>query len=203
MSHVVHQVRRSVRIRSIVAALLASIAIVSACGGGPVASFDPTGACTVDGRAPGGYPELEALVPTTYEGRGPDRLDSGRNCSPENLGVLADAGIDEVRFAGGLWDFGADRGATLAVFSADGLTAEMLGRFYEASATASNRTRVVTRSEPTIAGRKGFRIDTETGPRRQSVVVWRSTVEGRVNVVISSNIPEPKIEAAIAAFADR
>jgi hypothetical protein len=189
--------------RSIIAAFVVLTFIVSACTAGSAPSFDPTGACSADGRAPGAYPELEGLVPTSYEERGPNRLDSGRNCTPENLGSLATAGIDEVRFAGGLWDFGADRGATLAVFTADGLTAEALGGFYDASATGSNRTRVVARSNPTIVGRRGFRLDTETGERLQSVVAWPSAVEGRINAVVSSNIPDPKILAAIAAFGDR
>ena len=57
--------------------------------------------------------ELEALIPSTFEGRGPETLDSGRNCTAENLGVLADAGITEVRYAGGAWDFGGNRAAAL------------------------------------------------------------------------------------------
>jgi hypothetical protein len=203
MSNPSHPAPVRIRSRSIPAVLAALAFILSACTGGVAASFDPSGTCTSDGRAPGAYPELEALVPTDYEGRGPDRLDSGRNCTAANLGSLAEAGIDEVRFAGGLWDFGADRGATLAVFTAHGLTAEVLGRFYEASAEGSNRTMVVERSEPTIAGRRGFRFDTETGPRVQSVVVWPAAAEGRVNVVLSSNIPDPKIQAAIDSFGDR
>src|ERR1044072_4503830 len=38
----------------------------AACGA-PAASFDPTGACTADGSAPGAYPDLEALIPSTYQ----------------------------------------------------------------------------------------------------------------------------------------
>ena len=67
----------------------------------PPPSFDPTGPCTADGSAPGAYPDLEARVPTTYRDAAPETLDSGRNCSAESLGSLADAGFDEVRFAGG------------------------------------------------------------------------------------------------------
>ena len=44
---------------------------------------------TADGSAPGAYPELEELVPPSFEERAPDRLDSGRNCTDENLGTLA------------------------------------------------------------------------------------------------------------------
>src|SRR5829696_7976741 len=55
--------------------------LLNACSGGPPPSFDPTGDCTTDGRAPGAYPELEALVPTRYQGVPPGTLDSGRNCT--------------------------------------------------------------------------------------------------------------------------
>ena len=61
----------------------------AACSGGPPPSFDPTGDCTTDGRAPGAYPDLEALVPTKYQGVAPGTLDSGRNCTVTNLGSLA------------------------------------------------------------------------------------------------------------------
>src|SRR5215213_3619796 len=65
--------------------VLALAVLVGACAGGAEASFDPTGPCLTDGSAAGAYPDLEALVPTTYEGRAPDTLDSGRHCSSEEL----------------------------------------------------------------------------------------------------------------------
>ena len=88
--------------------------------------------CTTDGRAPGAYPDLEALVPTTYEGAPPEtpRLGAqlhGRRTS----GSLARLGINEVRFAGGTWTFGAERAAVLAVFRTPGLTADDLAAFYD------------------------------------------------------------------------
>ena len=64
---------------------LALAVILGACSGATGPSFEPSGPCTADGSAPGAYPDLEALVPTSYEERGPNRLDSGRNCSDENL----------------------------------------------------------------------------------------------------------------------
>ena len=84
------------------------IVLLGACSGSSVASFDPTGSCTGDGRAARAYPELEARVPTSYEGRGPDRLDSGRNSSRETHGARASAGIAEVRIAGGTGAFGGN-----------------------------------------------------------------------------------------------
>lgn len=148
----------------------------------------------------GAYPDLEARVPTSYEGRSPDRLDSGRHCSEENLGTLAAAGITEVRFAGGTWDFGGERAAALVVFEAPGLTADLIGQFYATSARGANRTQIVAESRPTIAGRAGHRLDTTTGSRTQTVVTWPSGEEDVVHVVITNDLPDPKIDAAIDAF---
>ena len=148
----------------LLAALLVAVA-VAACGGSAAPSFDPTGACTTDGSAPGAYPELEALVPTRYMDAAPEKLDSGRNCSDANLGSLKDIGITEVRFAGGTWTFGAERAAVLAVFTAPGLTAAALGDLYLESARTANRTKITNATEPTIEGRSGRRLDTETGSR--------------------------------------
>jgi hypothetical protein len=177
-------------------------AILAACSGSTGPSFDPTGACTVDGSAPGAYPELEALVPATYEDRAPNRLDSGRNCSDENLGLLADHGIDEIRFAGGTWEFGSDIAAVLAVFAADSLTVDTMADWWESTAQASSRTQILGSTNVEVAGREVHRLDTKTGERLQSVLVWAGDEPGQVNVVLSHNLPDPKIEAAVAAFGD-
>lgn len=194
--------RRSDRWPRVLAALAACILALAACGA-PAASFDPTGPCTADGAAPGAYPDLEARIPATYEGRGPDTLDSGRNCTAENLGVLAEAGLEEVRYAGGTWDFGGNRAAALVVFEAPGLTADLLADFYAASAAAANRTQITAQSEPSLAGAPTRRLDTKTGNRTQTVVVWPASTADTVNVVITNDLPDPKIEAAVAAFEGR
>jgi hypothetical protein len=183
-----------------VLALLALCLLLVACGA-PAASFDPTGPCTADGAAPGAYPELEALVPTTYEGRGPDTLDSGRNCTVENLGILAEEGITEVRYAGGAWDFGGNRAAALVVFQAPGLTRDLVADFYTESAKAANRTEITGESSPTLAGQATRRLDSTTGSRIQTIVVWPGGEPDTVHVVITNDLPDPKIEAAVAAFA--
>jgi hypothetical protein len=185
-------------------ALLFVVALVLVgCGDGAAASFDPTGPCTADGRAAGAYPELEALVPRRFFGdQAPDTVDSGRNCPGPNLGILADEGIDEIHFAGATWSFGAERAAVLAVFSAAGLTADLLADFYDASALDANRTELVASSDPVIAGRTGHRLDTKTGERLQTVVVWPSADADRVNVVITNDLPDARIQDAIAAFGD-
>ncbi|HEX2469114.1 MAG TPA: hypothetical protein VHK05_00870 [Candidatus Limnocylindrales bacterium] len=192
--------------RSALPAAFLGLAIVSgsaACSAPTSQSFDPTSACTTDGRMAGAYPELEARIPSTYEGRGPDRLDSGRHCTPSNLGSLAAAGFDEVRFAGGTWDFGGQRAAALVVFTADGLTADRIAEFYAASADAADRTQVTGISTPTLAGRPGHRLDTTTGSRTQTVVVWPAAEPDVVNVVITNDLPDPKIDAAVDAFGGR
>lgn len=183
--------------------LLLVVLSVGACATTPPASFDPSGPCTSDGSTPGAYPELEALVPTTFQDSAPETLDSGRKCTAEGLGALRQAGIDEVRFAGGTWGFGATRAAALVVFSAPGLTAEAMADFYAESARAANRTRVTAESTPTLAGRPGHRIDTLTGSRLQTVMVWPAAEPDVVNVVITNDLPDPKIEAAVEAFGGR
>lgn len=181
-----------------------AVALVAGCGGGSApASFDVAAGCPAEGRAAGAYPELEARIPKTYEGRGPDSLDSGRHCDPASLGSLAAAGFDEVRFAGGTWDLGGYRAAALVVFEAPGLTAQQVAEFYGASAQSANRTQVTAGSTPAIAGRSGYRLDTETGDRLQTVVTWPSEDEDVVNVVITNDLPDPKIAAAVEAFGGR
>jgi hypothetical protein len=182
--------------------LAAVVSVAAGCAGGAATSFDPTGPCSGDGSAPGAYPELEALVPSTFEDRAPNRLDSGRNCSSENLGTLADEGIDEIRFAGGTWEFGSDIAAVLAVFAADGLTPDAMAEWWESTARDSARTQILRSTELDVSGLEVRRLDTKTGERLQSVLVWEGGEPGQVNVVLSHNLPDPKIEAAVAAFGD-
>ena len=178
------------------------LAVLAGCGAGPAASFDPAGPCSGDGSAPGAYPELEALVPRIYEERAPDRLDSGRNCSAENLGSLAAEGIDEIRFAGGTWEFGSDIAAVLAVFDAEGLTVDTMADWWVSTAGDSSRTQILGNGDVEIAGRDVRRLDTKTGERLQSVLVWKGAGPDQVYVVLTHNLPDPKIEAAVAAFGD-
>lgn len=177
------------------------MAVLTGCSGGDSPSFDQTGPCTSDGSAPGAYPELESLVPTTYRDAPPTLLDSGRNCSKEKLGTLADQ-FDEVRFGGGTWTFGGERAVVLAVFTAPGLEADQVGAFYAASAEAGQRTEILAQSESVIAGRPGRRLDTKTGDRLQTVIVWPAADSDFVNVVISNDLPEARIQEAIDTFGD-
>lgn len=184
----------------LVAILLFALLVLAGCSGPPASSFDPTGLCTADGSAPGAYPELEARIPKSFHDAAPGTLNSGRNCSPAALGSLSGAGVDELRFGGGTWSFGAERTLALAVFTAPGLDADLVGDFYATSADASGRTTILSQTSPTIAGRHARRLDTKTGERLQSVVVWPSADPDIVNVVITNDLPEDRIQEAIAAF---
>lgn len=191
---------RRTSVRAIIG-LAVLAAVLAACGGGAAQSFDVAAGCPVEGRVAGAYPELEKRIPTSYEGRAPDTLDSGRHCDPDSLGSLAKAGFDEVRFAGGTWDFGGERAAALVVFEAPGLTAKQIADFYGTSAQGANRTTITGISTPQISGRSGYRLNTMTGDRVQTVVVWPSATSDVVNVVITNDLPDPKIQSAIDAFA--
>jgi hypothetical protein len=172
------------------------------CAGGAQPSFDPTGPCTVDGRAPGAYPDLEARVPRTYRETSPATLDSGRNCSEEVLGSLAES-IDELRFAGATWSFGGERALALVVFTAPGLSAPDVAEFYEQSARTTPRMEILAEAEPIVAGRPGWRLDAKRVERLQTVVVWPAADDDVVNVIISNDLPDERIADAIAAFGDR
>ena len=191
---------RSLRVGLLVVAVAA---VLAACSAAPPSSFDPSGSCTADGRTAGAYPDLEALVPKAYRGEPPQTLDSGRNCTPANLGALATRGISEVRFAGATWTFGAERAAALVVFRAPGLTTDDMFAFYGQSATEASRTQVDAQSEPVIAGRPGRRLDTETSGRTQTVVIWPAVAKDMVNVVLTDDLPDARIQDAIDAFGGR
>lgn len=183
--------------------LAAVVAAVVACSGEAPASFDPTGSCIADGAAPGAYPDLEARLPTSYRDAAPMKVDSGRNCSAEKLGLLAGLGYEEVRHAGATWSFGGERALVLAVFSAPGLEAREVADFYAESARTTPRLEIIAETEPTIAGRLGRRLDAKRVERRQSVVVWPASDPDVVNVVISNDLPDARIDEAIEAFGDR
>jgi hypothetical protein len=184
--------------------LVFAIAIgLAACSDAPAPSFDPTGTCTADSSAPGAYPDLESRVPASYRESAPETLDSGRNCSVLSLGSLAEVGFAEIRFAGGTWTFGAERAVVLAVFTAPGLDADEIADFYAESARAASRTEVLAESRSDVAGRPARRLDTKTGGRLQSVVVWPAAEPDLVNVIITNDLPEARIADAIAAFGER
>jgi hypothetical protein len=190
---------------------LACALLVAACR--PTAAFDPGGPCLVngtpvDGRAAGAYPDLERLVPRVFDGRPPDRLDSGRNCSGRNLGTMLDRGIQEVHFAGGLWEMGARSGVSLVVFRADGLTSTTLFEFYETGARLAPKTDGIETAALAVAGAAGHRLDTLNDESYQTVITWPGP-SGEIRVVLVGTdirevqnraAHEARVAAALAAF---
>lgn len=166
------------------AALLAVLsALASGCAG---ATFDPSGPCNSDGRAAGAYPDLEALVPREFQGRAPDRVDSGRNCTTAALATLALHDVTELRFAGAIWDLGSNSGVTLAVFEASSLEAPWVAEFFEAGARTARRVESVdVRSIVLPGGVAASRVDALNGESYQTVVVWPDGERVRVALVAS------------------
>lgn len=185
------------------AVALALIALLSAaCGGAvPTASFDPSGPCTVDGRVPGAYPELEALLPAAFREVGPTRVDSGRSCTADALGTLADRGIEELRFAGAVWDLGSGNGVTYAVFRASGLDPVAVIEFYEAGARASGKTDALQVTDVEVAGREGRRLDALVRRVGESIVAWPGDEAGEVRVLLTAGLGETELTAALDELA--
>jgi len=191
---------------SILAAILVLGTLLGACGGAriPVQSFDPASPCTTDGRQPGAYPDLEALLPTEYEGSAPFNLDSGRNCTTAALGTLAEDGITGVRFAGVTWHLGGTSGLTVAVFEGVGLDAPEMLRFYRDGASANSKTEKLSTTELTVAGRPAQRLDVlQSDGTGQTVVTWPGAEAGRVYVLLAADLGDAKVAEALAMYGDR
>jgi hypothetical protein len=194
--------RKRTRPRRLVTAVILCLlaGTLAACSGAAAPSFNPTGPCTADGKAAGAYPELEALVPRTFGGAAPATLDSGRNCTAKSLGTLANHGLHEVRFAGGVWPGGSNSGITIAVFRAAGLQSEWIAEWYEATARAGRTTGNIQLTKPTIGGRPGQRLDLVNGESKQTVISWPSASADTVNVVLAADEPEDQVQAAVSAL---
>lgn len=180
--------------------------LLAACSGSkiPVVSFDPSSPCTTDGRQPGAYPDLEALLPASYEGNPPVNVDSGRNCTTAALGSLADDGITGVRFAGATWDLSGTSGLTVAVFEAAGLDAGEMLRFYRDGASANSKTDKLVTGELTVAGGPAYRLDVlQSDGTGQTVVTWPAAETGRVNVLLAADLGDAKVLEALATFGVR
>jgi hypothetical protein len=175
------------------ASVIALILVIAAAACAP--AFDPSGPCTTDGRAPGAYPELEALVPRELGGESPTRVDSGRSCTPAALGSLVTHGVSELRFAGSTWERGPNSGITAAVFEAPDLTAEWVHEFFRTGAEAGRNTENVTASEVAVDGVNAFRLDTLNGESYQTVIDWQDGDRVRV-VLVGSFIREVNSKAA-------
>jgi hypothetical protein len=175
--------------------------LVAGCGTGQ-ASFDPSGPCDADGRARGAYPELEAKLPPSLGGVGPESgvgsatadllpttVDSGRTCTESGLGPLWAHGVRELRYAGATWDHGGGDAIVSAYFTTPTgqppLEPDWMEAFYEAGARASSKTENLVFSQPVIepAGIV-WRLDTLNDLSFQTVVVWPAA--GGVRVLIAA-----------------
>ena len=147
-------------------------------------------------------------MPRTLGGRAPDRLDSGRSCTPAALSTLASHGVKELRFAGGLWEQGARSGTTLVVFdAATPLSADWVAEFYEAGARAGRNTENVATAERDVGGTVARELTTLNGDSFQSVLVWQrgghvvaALVASDARDVGTRQAHEASVSNAIAAF---
>jgi hypothetical protein len=195
--------------RPVALALVVALAatIVAGCTGA-APSFDPSGPCLTDGRAPGAYPDLERQLPASFEGRAPTTVDSGRSCTAAALGSLASDGISELRFAGALWELGQRSGVTLAVFSAPGLDAAALADFYETGAKAAKNTENVERRTETLAGVTIDRVETLNDQSFQTIAVVHGSSDLVRVALVASDVRESPgrashdatVEQAVAAL---
>lgn len=199
-----HPARWPRRSRMLPAAVALAVA-VAACGGtgAPVRSFDPQGPCISDGQQPGAYPELERLLPAEVEGRPPASLDSGRSCTPEALGTLADRGIEQLRFAGATWAGEGSGGMTVAVFEADGLDPDAMIEFYQAGARKARRTEKLQVTSTTVGGGPAGRLDVlQSDGTGQTVVAWPGNAPGRVRVLLAADLGDARVAELLARLAE-
>ena len=169
------------------AATIVLVPVLAACSASGSSSFDPSAPCTTDGQWAGAYPELESALPETFDNAAPVRRDSGRNCTDAALGTLMSHGIDELQFAGALWETGKRSAVTVAVFRAPGLTAEQLTEFYEAGARKARKTEDINVRHITVEGIKGERLDTLNDESYQSILVFDDEAPDTVRAVLIAN----------------
>ncbi|MEO7663542.1 MAG: hypothetical protein ABIV26_00315 [Candidatus Limnocylindrales bacterium] len=185
------------------------LAVAGACAA-PAASFDPAGPCTVDGQAPGAYPDLELDLPTDLQGMAPTSVDSGRSCTEAALGALVSHDLASVEFAGAIWDLGHGAGVSSVVFARPdrrALPAAWVAEFYEIGARTAKRTENIDASRATFAGAgEAWRLDTLNQLSLQSVVTWQDGDLVRSVLVASAVAPDASradhdvlVERAVAA----
>jgi hypothetical protein len=188
-----------------------AVAVASSVGACSAASpsFSTSGPCLVDGRAPGAYPQLEALVPRTISGRPATTVDSGRNCTSTALGSFTSHEVGEIDYAGATWDEGGGNGVSIAVLAAPSgaLPAAWAEEFYLNGAEASSKTANIETSRPTYPGAGTvYRLDTLNDLSYQSVVVWPDgpvvrvvLVATQVGPAASKSVHDARVSEAVGA----
>lgn len=185
-------------------AIASLAAVLAGCGGTaiPVVSFDPASACTTDGRQPGAYPDLEAILPKAYDGKAPENVDSGRNCTKVALGALADAGVPGVRFAGATWALGSSSALTVAAFEGKGLDAGEMISFYEDTASTDRHTEKMSSADVTVGGAAGRRLDVlASDGTGQTIVAWPVNRPDTVFVLLAADVGDAAVLDALGQFA--
>lgn len=173
---------------------LAFVLCAAACQPSAGASFQPEGACAIDGRGPGIYPSLEQLLPGGLGEEGPTSVDSGRSCSDQRLSTLKAHGVIDLRYAGATWTPEGGSSTVIAVFTTPAgsppLQPAWMAEFYETGARASTKTENIEIGHPTYdqAGAV-YQLNTLNDLSFQSVVVWPG--DGVVHVVIVATQLEP------------
>jgi hypothetical protein len=186
--------------------LLAATLLLAACStsGAGAESFDPSAPCPAEGRQPGAYPALEALLPGDLDGKAPNSVDSGRSCTAERLGTLAERGVTELRFAGATWKIGGTSGLTLARFEADGLDTGQMLEFYETGARGARRTEKLVTSDTTVGGEPAKRLDVlGSDGTGQTVVAWPAGRPGAVWVLLAADVGDARVAQILETFGSR
>ena len=192
------------RLVSLCLAVFCLVAALGACNAEQLAQ-NPLGPCGDDARSPGGFPDLEAKLPTSFgpSGLAPDRVDSGRSCSDTALGTLKSHGITELDFAGATWNGdSSSEGTLIAVFQAPRYLAPLetswVEEFYEAGARNGKKTDNIEVSRPGIGAiGEVFWLDTINDLSLQTVAVWPG--DGVVHVVIVATDVAPLKDRAVHA----
>jgi hypothetical protein len=178
------------------AALALVVLLVAACGGTTGTPAPSGGGCTADVKAPGTFPDLEALLPLGMIERSPDTVDSGLNCTPASLGTYVSHGLAELRFAGATWDYGNGNATVVAVLGRMAIDAASLDvawveEFYTAGALAAKHTEDIKTSRPTMAGAgQVFRLEALNDLSLQTVVIWSAAPYVRVVIVATTVNPD-------------
>jgi hypothetical protein len=192
-----------IRLRSVAALAVALVGLAACSGSAASASFDPGQPCggAAEQRMAGAYPDLEATLPSALASEPPTSRESGRYCSAETLGKLAEGGIGEVHFGAATWDRGSGKALSLVTLDAAGLTDQAVFDSYVAGATANGKIHDLATSAPTLGGGPGHRIDFLNGDSSfQRILVWPGDRAGRVRVVLAADVLDADIQAAVDAF---
>jgi hypothetical protein len=197
----------------ILAIVALALALV-ACGGATGSGAPAGSSCSADTKAPGTFATLEGLLPRQLEGRAPDLVDSGANCTAGALGTYATHGISELRFAGATWDGTNGDGTVIALMSTQtqaepALHVAWVEEFYTAGAQNATHTENITTTRPSMPGAGiVFRLETLNNLSLQTVVVWPDGPDVWVVIVATTVDPnasraahDQRVEAAVAAAA--